>query len=145
MIHLMKRFLQSFDTNELDAGDVTLVLKLLSPLEMSLWNRMSVSDQRHSIRVLDRFVTFLPEATTGERVGVVLHDVGKIDSGLGAFGRVAATILGPRTKRFASYHDHEAIGARLLRESGSNQDAIYILESRGRPEAMAAYRRADHY
>ena len=145
MIHLIKRFFQSFDARELDDLDVARIHQLHSPAELTLWNRMSIGDRRHSLKVLDRFIELMPGATEGERVGVALHDVGKLESGLGTFARVLATILGPRTERFRKYHEHEAIGARLLRECGSSQEAINILESCGRPEAVAAYRRADHY
>lgn len=144
-MHLIKRFVQSLSTRDLDAHEVEFVGCLLSPGELRLWNAMSLPDRRHSLKVLDRFVSFLPDATRGERVGVALHDVGKIESGLGTCGRVLATIVGPRTKRFVAYHDHEAIGARLLRECGSDEDALGILESTGRPAAIEAYRRADHY
>ena len=54
-----------------------------------------------------------PTATRAEMAGALLHDVGKIEAGLGTFGRVAATVVGPRTRRFRLYHDHEAIGAGL--------------------------------
>lgn len=59
----------------------------------------------------------------------MLHDVGKIDAGLGTFGRVPATLVGiavgrarvARGKgRIARYLDHPAIGARLLSEAGAD-------------------------
>ena len=60
-----------------------------------------------------------------------LHDVGKLDSGLGTFGRVAATIVGPRTARFRRYHDHEAIGARWLEERGSSPATVALVRRTG--------------
>ena len=54
-----------------------------------------------------------PAADRAEVAGALLHDVGKVEAGLGTFGRVVATVVGPRTERFRTYHDHEAIGARL--------------------------------
>ena len=51
--------------------------------------------------------------------GALLHDVGKLESGLGTLARVVATIVGPRTARFRRYHDHERIGADLLVAAGS--------------------------
>lgn len=145
MIHLAKRFFQSFGAKALDPGEMESITAILSAAELGLWNEMSVADQRHALKVFGRFTTLFPEATMGERVGVALHDVGKIESDLGTFGRVLATLIGPRTRRFALYHEHEAIGARMLRDCGSSEDAIGILESRGRPDAIAAYRMADHY
>ena len=37
-----------------------------------------------------------------EMAAALLHDVGKVECGLGTFGRVAATVVGPRTQRFRS-------------------------------------------
>ena len=58
-----------------------------------------------------RFLELRPAATRPQMAGALLHDVGKVQSGLGTWGRVAATIVGPRTRRFRQYHDHEQIGA----------------------------------
>ena len=49
--------------------------------------------------------------TRDEMAGALLHDVGKLDAGLGTFGRVLATVVGPRTATVPHYHDHERIGA----------------------------------
>ena len=53
-----------------------------------------------------------------EMAGALLHDVGKVQSGLGTWGRVAATVVGPRTRRFRQYHDHEQIGASMAAQAG---------------------------
>jgi hypothetical protein len=44
----------------------------------------------------------------------LLHDVGKNVSDLGFLSRVVATVVGPRGQRFASYHNHEKLGADLI-------------------------------
>ncbi len=41
-----------------------------------------------------------PTASRAEIAGAVLHDVGKIECGLGTFGRVVATFVGPRDETF---------------------------------------------
>jgi 3'-5' exoribonuclease len=63
--------------------------------------------------------------------GALLHDIGKVESRLGTFGRVAATIVGPRTDRFRLYHAHEMIGAQMLRRAGSSADTIELVEGGG--------------
>ena len=45
---------------------------------------------------------------------------------------MVATIVGPRTERFSTYHDHEAIGARLAAEAGSDPVTVALIEGRGR-------------
>jgi hypothetical protein len=83
-----------------------------------------------------------PEATRAEVAGAVLHDVGKIECGLGTFGRVAATLVGSRTPSFAAYHDHEAIGSELARAAGSDPVTVELIAQRG--PAFAALDASDH-
>jgi predicted HD phosphohydrolase len=92
---------------------------------------MSNQDRRHSIAVARRFVVSRPSATRAEIAGALLHDVGKIESGLGTFARSFATVVGPRTKRFRSYHDHEAVGARLVAAAGSDPVTAELVDERG--------------
>ena len=63
--------------------------------------------------------------------GALLHDVGKTASGFGTFGRVVATIAGPRTDRFRRYHDHEAIGADMAVTVGSDPVTIDLIRGEG--------------
>ena len=56
--------------------------------------------------------------------GALLHDVGKQVAGLGTTARVIATLVGPRTRRFREYHDHEALGAAMLRRAGVEESTV---------------------
>jgi len=76
---------------------------------------MQYRDQRHSIVVLRRFDVMAITAVTAERAAALLHDVGKKISNLGFSLRVIATVVGSRGQRFIAYHDHERLGAELLR------------------------------
>jgi hypothetical protein len=82
---------------------------------------MSLSDKKHSITVHRRFSDLLPSAEIAAVRASLLHDVGKTKSNLGVLSRVVATILGSKGKRFSQYHDHEALGAQMLREIGSEE------------------------
>lgn len=73
--------------------------------------------------------------------GALLHDIGKLDSGLGTLGRVVATIAGPRTVRFRRYHDHEEIGAAMLADASS--DVVTVELVRGAGPASDDLRAAD--
>jgi Flp pilus assembly protein TadB len=114
---------------------------LLTAGERDLWRRMAVADRRHSIVVARRFADRRPEATREELAGALLHDVGKIEAGLGTFARVLATIVGPRTRRFRAYHDHERLGADVLDRSGSAPETVALV--RGDGPAAPALRAAD--
>ncbi|WP_439116124.1 hypothetical protein, partial [Ilumatobacter sp.] len=61
---------------------------------------------------------------------------------LGTFGRVIATIVGPRTTRFAAYHDHEAIGARMAVAAGSDPITAELIAGEG--SAYEALKASDH-
>ena len=75
------------------------------------------------------------ERRAGSRcAGALLHDVGKVESGLGVTGRVVATVVGPRTRRFRLYHDHEEIGAGMAADAGSDSVTVALIAgSRGAP------------
>ena len=108
--------------------------------EAELWRRMSVADRRHSIHVARRFEP-MGHWTREEMAGALLHDIGKLESDLGTWARVAATVVGPRTKRFRLYYDHETIGADMLTAAGSAPATIYLLLGIGR--AVPSLRAAD--
>lgn len=141
LVHLVRRCAESLSRREPAPADVDLVREVLLPAEYALWTAMRVEDRRHAVSVLRRFVDLVPDATREERAGAALHDVGKIECDLGTLGRVAATIVGPRSRRLRSYHEHEAIGAAMLAGAGSSQATIDLVVRRG--ERAALLRLAD--
>ena len=139
--HLARRFATSLSPAPPDIDDVVWAGAFLAVGERDLWERMSAADRRHAITVARRFVAGRPDATHAEVAGALLHDVGKVDAGLGTFGRVVATVVGPRTRRFRRYHDHEAIGARLAAGAGADPVTVALIEGHG--PAAADLRAAD--
>ncbi len=139
--HLARRFRGSLSRAEPAMEDIAWVHSLLLPEEAALWERMAVQDRRHSIEVARRFAQRRPAASPSEMAGALLHDVGKQVAGLGTFARVAATVVGSRTERFRQYHDHEALGAALLADAGSDPVTIELVQGRG--SAAADLRAAD--
>jgi len=139
--HLVRRFVTSLSRREPDADDERWARSHLGPGEVELWARMAAPDRRHAVTVARRFVALRGGATPAEVAGALLHDVGKVESGLGVAGRVVATVVGPRTARFRTYHDHEAIGAGLAAERGSDPVTVALIRDEG--PAAAALRAAD--
>lgn len=121
VLHLSKRFISSLDRHELSQYDIDSVITTLTPKEFELWSQMSLIDKKHSVVVRRRFLNIVPSAELGAVRASILHDVGKIKSNLSVVARVVATIIGSRGARFSLYHDHEAIGAQMLREIGSEE------------------------
>jgi HD domain len=141
IVHLVKRFGGSLSGRSPDADAERWAESQLLPHELVLWTRLSNADRRHALRVAQRFEQMRGSPSREELAAALLHDIGKLDSGLGTFGRVAATVIGPRTRRFRAYHDHERIGARWLEVGGSADTTVELVQRRG--DGAAALCRAD--
>lgn len=141
--HLAKRFVLSLVPSQVQEIERQWVHSVLTPSELDLWNKMMAQDRRHSVMVGRRFVKHRPTATQSEIAGALLHDVGKSVARLGTFARVIATLVGPRLSHFSQYHDHEAIGAAMLRSIGSDELTISMVEGSCVGELMQALSRAD--
>jgi hypothetical protein len=143
LAHLTKRFVLSLVPSQVQEIERQWVQSVLSPSEFDVWNNMMVQDRRHSVMVGRRFVKYRSTASQSEIAGALLHDVGKSVARLGSFARVIATLVGPRTIRFRQYHDHESIGATMLRSIGSDELTISMVEGSCVGELRQALSRAD--
>ena len=141
--HLAKRFVLSLVPSQVQEIERQWVHSVLTPGEFDLWNKMMAQDRQHSVLVGRRFVKYQPTDTQSEIAGALLHEVGKSAAHLGTLARVVATLVGPRTSRFRQYHDHEAIGAAMLRSIGSNDLTISMVEGSCEGELRQALNRAD--
>jgi hypothetical protein len=130
-LHLARRFVTALPPTPPSPADEVWADRHLLVGERALWVQLSNQDRRHSIGVARRFAEARPSASRAEIAGALLHDVGKIECGLGTFGRVAATLVGPRTERFRLYHDHEEIGARLAATAGADPATVELVDERG--------------
>ena len=128
LIHLARRFVGALDQRGPDGPGEQWVASVLRPGERELWAAMSGPDRRHALDVARRVVGLLgPAATRAVLAAALLHDVGKIESGLGTMGRVPATLaamVAPRRLaggegRLARYVRHDVIGASLLADAGA--------------------------
>jgi hypothetical protein len=127
LLHLVKRFVTSLNRRDLSQFEIDSVRVVLTLREFELWSQMSLPDKRHSLVVRKRFLGLMPNAETAAVRASLLHDVGKTKSNLGVFSRVFATIVGSRGERFSQYHDHEALGAQMLREIGSEETTFRLV------------------
>jgi hypothetical protein len=131
LYHLAARFVTSLSPRPPAVADEVWAEDHLLPAEIVLWRQLGNQDRRHSAAVARRFAAVRPAATRAELAGALLHDVGKIRCRLGTFARATATIVGPRTERFRAYHDHEAIGAELASEVGSDPATVELIAGHG--------------
>ena len=142
--HLTRRFVGMLSNDPVPASDVQWVLEQLTNAEAELWQQLPTADQRHSVEVARRFVGLAPRPDRAAVAAAVLHDIGKLESDLGVGMRVVATIVGPRTERLRRYHDHERIGASMLRSVGSDErTAALVAGTSADAKTAAALRAAD--
>ncbi len=138
-LHLARRFVGSLLPGEPAPPDRAWVATTLSEDEMVLWGRMSAADRRHAVGVARRAEQALGEdATRPVIAAALLHDVGKVVSGLGTFARVAATVAamtGPSRlpARFGQYLDHDRLGGDLLEQAGSHPLTVAWAHEHHRP------------
>ncbi len=128
--HLSRRFAGALLPGGPGPVDEAWVTAVLSPGERALWGRMSGPDRRHAVGVARRVAAARPDAGDHDEARAVLaaallHDAGKVESGLGTLARVPATLVGLAGgrvwagKRVTAYLDHPRHGARLLSAAGA--------------------------
>jgi hypothetical protein len=141
-LHLVRRFFRALWPGPPRGRDVEWVEGILEPGELSLWRELPKHDRRYSIRVARGVEARLAGTEyRGQRrwlAVALLHDVGKLDAGLGVVGRSVATVMGAtagdaRVDRWASgsgfrrrvgwYLRHEERGAERIRAAGGRGEA----------------------
>ena len=143
--HLTGRFFGSLRAREPDAGDVLWVQLVLTPEEFACWQELGRADRAESVAVARRVARELgPDADHRWLAAALLHDVGKIDAGLGTFRRagataVAAVVSHGRARRWPNrigrYIAHDDLGAARLEAAGARPEAIAWAAAHHRPEA----------
>ena len=134
--HLARRFFGSLRPGGPSAADQAWLDEQLLPAERALFARLPGPDRRHAAGVARKVQRSLGhEATRPVLAAALLHDVGKVESGLHTYGRVVATVSGKvagpdmahtwrRQRGFARrvglYLLHAPIGADLLELAGSD-------------------------
>lgn len=122
--HLARRFVGSLSSAPPSAECDAWAAAQLVPGEKALWSAMSNQDRRHGIGVACDVERLLGDkAARPVMAAALLHDVGKIDSGLGTFARVFATVVDRRQgdSRFARYRRHPELGAAMLQAAGADE------------------------
>jgi hypothetical protein len=161
--HLAARFAGSLWPGAPSIAGEAWASHWLSPGEEALWAQQSNQDRRHAIGVAHDVASALGDRDGAGVASVVLtaallHDVGKISSGLGTFSRVGATLVAAalRRERVAAwagstavsssslavwraragrYVSHDALGAALLAEAGSDPFVVTWAREHHQPES----------
>ena len=151
--HLARRFFGALWPGKPGAADVAWVATVLNERELAAWERMPNHDRRHSIRVARDVDAQLANTEYADdprwAEAALLHDVGKLDSGLGVFGRVLATLAGAAaghemadawsekrgvTRKFGLYLRHPELGASRIRMCDGSREAALWAEAHQDPD-----------
>ncbi len=140
--HLVKRFLGAIRPGPPRPADERWAIDHLSSGEAEIWHRMNNPDRRHGVAVARAVVATYPRNSSGRPLdrsvvaAALLHDSGKVVSGLRTPARVVATLfwavaddeLADRwlhraphgmQARLAQYRRHPRLGSEMLRAAGS--------------------------
>ncbi len=138
IVHLAGRFFGSLRPGGPSDAQVDAVRAQLSSAEFEIWSSMPGPDRRHSAGVAVRVDEILgPDADRPVMAAALLHDSGKVDSGLRTPGRVVATVMaglakhdevtirrwaagGGYRRRVGLYLLHPERGAERLERCGSD-------------------------
>lgn len=147
MRHLAGRFFVSLRPGGPSPASTAWAAQMLTDAEFVVFSELPGFDRRHAIGVAKAAHAVTEDALVAR--AALLHDVGKVDCGLGPVGRAVATLyaraastaadlavrdwigrahaaaghrLRPRTwrERFASYLAHPWVGRALLEDLGSD-------------------------
>ena len=137
-VHLVRRFAGMLVPIGPGAADRAWAQEHLLDDEAALFDRMKAADRRHAVGVARRSDEALgPRATRPVLAAALLHDVGKIESHLGVYGRTVATLSAMAvrgdpesirtwtrmkgfTRRVGLYLQHPKLGGDLLALAGSD-------------------------
>jgi hypothetical protein len=151
----MVRFFGSLSPLPPSTADEAWARHWLRPGERELWGRQANADRRHAVGVAREVAAELgdPDGAGVARevlAAALLHDVGKIEAGLGTFGRVgatvAATVVGRDTVaawdgrpgwagRAGRYVTHDRRGGALLSATDSAPFTATWAREHHQPEA----------
>ena len=141
-LHLGRRFVRALWPGRPRERDAAWVAGILEPAELGLWRSLPNHEQRYTIRVAkDVEARLAGTEYAGEPrwiAAALLHDVGKLDAGLGVVGRSVATVMGAVAgsarvdrwgqtsgfrRRAAWYLHHDDGGAVRIRAAGGREEA----------------------
>jgi hypothetical protein len=148
--HLVRRFFGSLWPGGPPASEEAWARSHLLETEARLWARLSGADRRHAAAVARRVERALGhEATRPVLAAALLHDAGKIESGLGTYGRVVATLSAAVagrdmadtwrkqrgfTRKVGLYLQHDRVGGDLLELGGSHPLTVAWTREHHQPE-----------
>jgi hypothetical protein len=157
VVHLSGRFVRALSPAAPRADDLAWVESVLTADGFVQFRRQPNHDQRHAIGVARDVQARLADTPYADDPrwlsAALLHDIGKLDSRLGVYGRVVATVSGAVvgrehadvwsesrgfTRRVGLYLRHAELGADRIRIAGEPEEAALWASAHHDPSTWAA-------
>jgi putative nucleotidyltransferase with HDIG domain len=147
LLHRVKQFFRAWQA-KVAPPELLMLREYLSSEQRTLFNRMSLSDQRHS---LDLFYTLRDKGETDDALlqTALLHDVGKSAARIHLWQRVAYVVMGKVSRRwrkrfcdqpqrdwryaFFVLAHHMEIGAALANRAGCADEVVELIRAHQSP------------
>lgn len=146
-LYRIKQFLWSFSF-KLNKDEITYIRKKLNDKELYLFTKLSISEQKHSIRVA-RLIQIEYDENKDKIIYdidkdklvlvALLHDIGKIYKHLNVFDKSILVILNSisngQVKKYSNirkvdvYYNHAEKGAELLKKYNYDEDFIFLVKN----------------
>ena len=143
--HLARRFVGSLRPGGPSSTEEVWATGYLLSGEVDLWRSMSGPDRRHAVTVARRVDRALGSPERPVLAAALLHDVGKVRSGLGTPGRVVATVVGVvAADRAARWATSDGLRGRIGRYLRHPQEGAALLETAGSDPLTVAWATEHH-
>lgn len=149
-LYRVKQFLWSI-FSRINEDDLRFIDAYLDQEKVELFKKLSVSEQKHSIRVArrvkDEYDSFIKESGTEVKecyrrnliAIALLHDIGKIHKRINVIDKSVLVILNKLTKgklksftniqKVDVYYNHAEKGAKILKDYGLDERALFLVRN----------------
>lgn len=136
MLYRVKQFFRGLTAHEVDES---LADELLNDRERELFARLPSYEKSHAVNTAATVIATAPPSDSEILAkAALLHDIGKVDTGLGPIKKSVLVLmdrflhalsvkLSGRVDMFYVYYNHHLIGAKLLEDAGTDIRVIELV------------------
>lgn len=129
--------------SEINGDDIRFIESILNIEELNLFNKLSIQEQKHSVKVAYDIQFFCKD---NHKIDInllvraaLLHDIGKIYKELNIIDKSVIVLLNKiskgkikrffKNKKINVYYNHGKIGRELLEKIGCDKKLLYLVEN----------------